>query len=343
MAQTDVAGSNGYGKFSIDAAGAWTYTMNGAHDEFVGGQDYTDSITVATADGTEQLITVTIHGTNDAAVITGTSTGSVVEASPSNGGGTPTATGDLLADAVDNAANSFQVINTATTSLGGYGTFTTTAGGLWTYTLDNSNPTVNALNNSQALADSFVVHSTDGTAKTVNITINGATDVVDVLAPTDIKFALDVASATAQSGNHVNAGANLGAISAVDADSTSWTYSLTGTDASSFALTPSGATSTATISVGGSNLTFGSYTFQVIATDGAGHAYGETFNVWVGSSGGDGTTAAPILISSGSDIDFGLNGADVISGGAGEDAIVGGQNRDTINGDSAMMFLSVAN
>ena len=33
-----LAGSNGYGKFSIDAAGAWTYTMNSAHDEFVGGQ-----------------------------------------------------------------------------------------------------------------------------------------------------------------------------------------------------------------------------------------------------------------------------------------------------------------
>ena len=54
MAQTDVAGSNGYGKFSIDAAGAWTYTMNSAHNEFVGGHDYTDSITVATADGTRR-------------------------------------------------------------------------------------------------------------------------------------------------------------------------------------------------------------------------------------------------------------------------------------------------
>ena len=57
---------HGYGKFSIDAAGTWTYTMDGAHDEFVGGTDYTDSITVATADGTSQVITVTMHGTNDA-------------------------------------------------------------------------------------------------------------------------------------------------------------------------------------------------------------------------------------------------------------------------------------
>ena len=70
MAQSDVAGSNGYGKFSIDAAGAWTYTMDGAHDEFVGGADYTDSITVATADGTTQVLTVTMHGTNDAPINT---------------------------------------------------------------------------------------------------------------------------------------------------------------------------------------------------------------------------------------------------------------------------------
>src|SRR5436305_4416352 len=50
VAQTDVAGDNAYGTFSIDAGGVWTYTMDSAHDEFVAGTDYTDSITVATAD-----------------------------------------------------------------------------------------------------------------------------------------------------------------------------------------------------------------------------------------------------------------------------------------------------
>src|SRR5436309_12690022 len=53
--------------------------MNDAHDEFVGGTDYTDSITVATADGTTQAITVTIHGTNDAPAITGASTAALTE------------------------------------------------------------------------------------------------------------------------------------------------------------------------------------------------------------------------------------------------------------------------
>jgi VCBS repeat-containing protein len=66
VAQTNVAGDHAYGKFSIDAAGVWIYTMNSAHNEFVAGTDYTDSITVATADGTTRVITVTIAGSNEA-------------------------------------------------------------------------------------------------------------------------------------------------------------------------------------------------------------------------------------------------------------------------------------
>src|SRR5258705_268967 len=65
VAQTNVAGSNGYGHFSINAAGTWTYTMDSPHNEFVAGHDYTDSLVVATDDGTTKTIVVTIHGTND--------------------------------------------------------------------------------------------------------------------------------------------------------------------------------------------------------------------------------------------------------------------------------------
>jgi Ca2+-binding RTX toxin-like protein len=52
--------------------------------------------------------------------------------------------------------------------------------------------------------------------------------------------------------------------------------------------------------------------------------------VGVGSTGGD--PAAFFTISTGTDVDFGLNGADTINGGAGDDALVGGQNSDTITG-----------
>src|SRR4051812_50068584 len=42
-AQTAVAGSNGYGSFSITTGGVWTYSMGTAHNEFVGGSSYSDS------------------------------------------------------------------------------------------------------------------------------------------------------------------------------------------------------------------------------------------------------------------------------------------------------------
>lgn len=55
-----------FGHFAIDSAGAWTYIANSPHDEFVGGRTYTDSFTVAAADGTTTSVTVNILGTNDA-------------------------------------------------------------------------------------------------------------------------------------------------------------------------------------------------------------------------------------------------------------------------------------
>src|SRR5947199_10700938 len=51
-----------------------------------------------------------------------------------------------------------------------------TAGGTWTYTLDNSNSTVESLNNGQSTTDTFTVTTVDGTAKVVTITINGTND-----------------------------------------------------------------------------------------------------------------------------------------------------------------------
>ena len=70
VAQTNVAGSANYGHFTLAANGAWTYATDTAHNEFVAGPTYTDTLAVVSADGTPSTITVTILGTNDAAVIT---------------------------------------------------------------------------------------------------------------------------------------------------------------------------------------------------------------------------------------------------------------------------------
>ncbi len=174
----------------MTAAGTWTYTLdnsNAAVQALNVGGHLTDTFTVTTADGTAQIVTVTIDGSNDAAVISGTSSGTVVEAGGVANGtpGTPTATGTLTDTDVDNAANSFTVAAAGSATDHGYGTFQMTAAGTWTYTLDNSNAAVQALNNGQSTTDTFTVHTVDGTAQVITITIDGTDDVqVDVTGVT---------------------------------------------------------------------------------------------------------------------------------------------------------------
>ena len=84
----------------------WTYTLNEANSAVQALNDcdtLTDTFKVTTIDGTAQVVTVTIHGANDAAIISGTATGSVIEAGHATHG-TPTATGTLTDTDVDNTA-----------------------------------------------------------------------------------------------------------------------------------------------------------------------------------------------------------------------------------------------
>jgi VCBS repeat-containing protein len=271
-------------------------------------------------------LNLTLNAVNDPAVIGGTKTGTVTEATPANTGA-PTASGTLTATDVDNPNGTFQAVTTATASANGYGTFTMTAGGTWTFVLDNNNAAVNALNTGSSLSDSFVVSSADGTTQVVNITIDGATDAVDVLKPTDIKFSL--AKSTADLTGTNLTGEKLGSLKAVDTDSTAWTYSLSGTHASLFTLSGAGPLSSVDLAFA-SNLAPGKYSIVVTAKDGAGNTYGETYNITVGTGGED--SGAFFSISTGTDISLGLNGKDTITGSDGDDALVGGQNVDILNG-----------
>ncbi|MBR0756698.1 VCBS domain-containing protein [Bradyrhizobium jicamae] len=175
---TPTVSAAGYGTFTISAGGVWTYALDNSDSAVQAlnvGDTLIDSFTVTTIDGTAQVVTITINGSNDAAIISGVATGSVTEA----GGisrGIPVATGTLTDTDLDNTANSFAAVGTATRSDGGYGTFTMTAAGIWTFTLDNANPVVDALNVGDTLTDTFTVHTADGTAQVVTIAIHGASD-----------------------------------------------------------------------------------------------------------------------------------------------------------------------
>ncbi|MGS3150259.1 VCBS domain-containing protein [Aeromonas sanarellii] len=140
--------------------------MDNAHDEFVGGQDYTDSLTVATADGTTQVLTVTMHGTNDAAVITGSSTAELTETNAAQSTG-----GDLNATDVDSPATFMPQTNV--TGSNGYGKFTIAADGTWTYVMDNAH---DEFVGGQDYTDSLTVATADGTTQVLTVTMHGTND-----------------------------------------------------------------------------------------------------------------------------------------------------------------------
>jgi VCBS repeat-containing protein len=177
------AETNGrYGTYEVTAAGVWTYTLNNnnSHVQALNADSVPleDTFTVYTQDGTRQVITVTINGTNDAAVITETSTSTmtVVEAGGFSLPGVTTAQGDLNSSDVDNATDVFRIDTDLAAT---YGTYSVTAAGVWTYTLDNANLAVEALQTGGTLSDTFNVLSEDGTVKSVVITIDGTTEYVN--------------------------------------------------------------------------------------------------------------------------------------------------------------------
>ncbi|MCK7613707.1 VCBS domain-containing protein [Roseibium sediminicola] len=65
-------GTGGYGSFSIDAQGHWTYTADNSQQviqQLGHGQSLTDTCVVTSSDGTQHTLTVTIDGTDEAPVV----------------------------------------------------------------------------------------------------------------------------------------------------------------------------------------------------------------------------------------------------------------------------------
>ena len=185
-AVTDLAGDNGFGGFSIDTSGNWTYDLDNTNTDVQAldaGETLTDTFTftVTNADGaTEtQTVTVTITGADDAIVVGGTTTGTVEE------DGTLQATGSLTASDIDTTDNPLNY--TAVNDLvgdNGFGDFSINTSGNWTYDLDNTNTDVQALDAGETLTDSFTftVTNADGDTETqtVTVTITGADDAIVV-------------------------------------------------------------------------------------------------------------------------------------------------------------------
>ena len=172
------ATTHGFGTFALAANGVWTYTLDNNNATVQALNDATrctDTFTVLTQDGTAQLVTVTINGVNDAAVITG---------DRGRRGHRGRRRQHRHADRDRRSqfhrrrqsADAWQAVAAGAATTNGYGTFALTANGVWTYTLDNTNAAVQALNDGDTLTDTFTVLTQDGTAQLVTVTINGVND-----------------------------------------------------------------------------------------------------------------------------------------------------------------------
>ncbi|CAH7198288.1 Biofilm-associated surface protein [Vibrio chagasii] len=174
----EVDGDNGLGTFIIIEDGTWTFTANSPFDELADGEQIQDTTTVQTSDGQEQVITVTIIGTDDAAVATDDS-GSVTE--------------DINVDEVTNQlVTSGQVVVTdidsdiptflpdgdfnleGSTNDSQIGVLTIDPDGAWTYVVNNDD--VQYLDDGESVTEVYTVTASDGTTGEVTITINGADD-----------------------------------------------------------------------------------------------------------------------------------------------------------------------
>ena len=128
-----------FGTLDIDKDGHWTYDLDNNNPNIQSlskGSTATDTITVHSADGTPHQILITIQGSNDQALITGTNSGAVTEDKQLQ------TAGSLNINDIDTGEAHFSNTDVS----GAYGTLHLTNSGQWTYDLDNNHPNIQEVN-----------------------------------------------------------------------------------------------------------------------------------------------------------------------------------------------------
>jgi len=186
-----------YGSIAVDNSGQWTYTLANGTDgvasavqSLKAGESHDEVFSVQVSDGLggvdTQLVTVTVTGTNDAAVLSSAS----VTLSETNA---PLTTGGSLTVSDIDSPESFQAqIDTA----GNYGQFSIGTGGAWTYIADSAH---NEFAAGTTYTDTFAVSSADGTLTSVTVHILGTNDAAvlsaDIANLTETNAATDISTA----------------------------------------------------------------------------------------------------------------------------------------------------
>ncbi|MDD9155545.1 retention module-containing protein [Aliivibrio sp. S4TY2] len=174
-------GNATYGVLTINN-GVWEYTLDNSRDETQAlgvGDSVTETFTIQVDDGnggiTQQEVIITINGTNDEPVISGTSTGRVVEDLIASADGQLTA---IDADAGDSVSWS------VTDGAGTYGALTVDATGKWIYNIDNDLPSTQSLSLGETQTETFEIVADDGNGgvikHTVTIEVTGTNDLPEI-------------------------------------------------------------------------------------------------------------------------------------------------------------------
>ncbi|VCU69261.1 Putative mono-oxygenase ydhR [Pigmentiphaga humi] len=174
---TTLGGGGQLGILTVNANGTYTYNVRNdlpPVQHLAVNETIVETYTVTSADGTAtSTITITIHGTNDDPVLSGDSSGTLLEDGP-----TDQVSGNLqIADADTSDTHTLSI---PTDQQAQYGTATVTPAGTWTYVLNNADPAVQALALGETMTDTFTVLVDDNHGGTdtqlVTITLYGTND-----------------------------------------------------------------------------------------------------------------------------------------------------------------------
>ncbi|RXJ88608.1 adhesin, partial [Aliarcobacter trophiarum LMG 25534] len=165
---------------------SYEYVLNQPKDHSAGEDSVIDTIAITVTDALNQTSAV---DTLDILITDSTIEAVGEEHSLTEDSAITTVSGDTLSNEADPFDGDVSFVSWDSTTAN-YGTVTLNADGTYSYTLDNTNPTVNALNDGDTLTETFTYTVQDGDGTTsqteVVITINGSTDSVPTVEVSDL-------------------------------------------------------------------------------------------------------------------------------------------------------------
>ncbi|AZC94221.1 T1SS secreted agglutinin RTX [Pseudomonas chlororaphis subsp. piscium] len=300
-----IAGSNtgSYGSIAVDSSGQWTYTLANGSDGVAGavqslkaGESHDEVFSVQVSDGLggvdTQLVTITVTGSNDAAVLSSAN----VTLSETNA---PLTTGGSLTVSDIDSPESFQA---QTDTVGSYGKFSIGTGGAWTYVADSAH---NEFVAGTTYTDTFAVSSADGTLTSVTLHILGTNDAAvlsaDIANLIETNAAADISTAGTLTISDVDSAAtfvaqtntagNYGKFSI--GTSGAWTYVADSAHNEFVA----GTTYTDTFTVSSADGTLTSVTVHILGTNDAAVLSADIANLTETNAAADISTAGTLTIS----------------------------------------------